>query len=84
MQTPFARLAQRSLHNFRGNAGNLDIHLKCGNTIFGTRHFEVHITQMIFVAQNIRQHCKTVAFLDQPHCDSRHMRFHRHACVHQG
>ena len=40
-------------HDFSGNAINLDIHLQCGNTFGSTGNFEVHITEMIFITQNI-------------------------------
>ena len=71
------------MHDFLGDAGDLDVHLQRGDAGSSTRHLEIHIAEVIFIAQNIGQHGKTVAFLDQPHGDTGHMRLQRHAGVHQ-
>ena len=51
--------------------------------LFGTRHLEVHVAEMIFVAQDVGQHRKAVAFLDQAHGDTCHVRLERHTGIHQ-
>ena len=71
------------MHDFFGDAGNLDVHLQSSNTALGTRHFEVHVTQMIFIAQNVGQHCEAVTFFDQAHGNTRNVRFHRNTGIHQ-
>ena len=83
MHARFFGLGQCHLHDLFGNALDFDVHLQSGNTVRGTGHFEVHIAQVIFVAQNIGQHRKTVVFLDQAHGDTGYVRFHGNARVHQ-
>ncbi len=80
----FLGLCQCDLHDFLGNALDLDVHLQRGDAVGGTGHLEVHIAQMIFVTQDVGQHGKAVFFLDQTHGDTRHVGFHGHASVHQG
>ena len=79
----FFGLCQCHLHDFFGNALDFDVHLQSSDTVGGTSHFKVHIAQMIFVAQNIGQHRKTVAVFDQTHCNTCNVRFQRHASIHQ-
>ena len=50
MQTRTFSLVQRNLHDLFGDTFNFDIHLQCRDTVAGTRNFEVHIAQVIFVA----------------------------------
>ena len=80
----FFGLGESHLHDFFGNALNFDVHLQSGDAIGGARDFEVHIAEVIFIAQDVGQHGKTVAFFDEAHGNTCHMRFHRHASVHQG
>src|SRR5476649_2887398 len=79
----FLGLRQRHLHDFLGDAHDLDIHLQRGDTVAGTSYLEVHVAQVIFVAQDVGQYGKLAAFLDQAHGDTGHVFFHRHAGVHQ-
>ena len=60
-------LLESNLHDFAGNAFDLDVHLESGNTVAGACHLEIHIAQMILVPQDISQHLKSVAFLYQAH-----------------
>ena len=80
----FFGLGQSDLHNFFGNALDLDVHLQRRNTVGGTSHFKVHVAQMIFVTQDVGQHREAVGFFDQAHGDTCHLGFHRNACVHHG
>ena len=83
MQTRTFSLVQRNLHDLFGDTFNFDIHLQCRDTVAGTCNFEVHIAQVIFVAQNVRQYNVVVAFFHQTHCDTRNGSFDWHTCVHQ-
>src|SRR5690606_12226842 len=49
VQTAFARLRQRHLHDFLGDALDLDVHLQRGNAIDRTGNLEVHVAQVIFI-----------------------------------
>ena len=79
----FLGLRQRHLHDFLGDAHDLDVHLQRGNAVGGTRYLEVHVAQVIFVTQDVRQDGELAALFDQAHGDTGHVRFHRHAGVHQ-
>ena len=83
VQTCTFSLVQRNLHDLFGDTFNFDIHLQRRDTVAGTRHFEVHIAEVIFVAQNVRQNNIVVAFFHQAHCDTRNGGFDWHACIHQ-
>ena len=72
------------MHDFLGNAFDLDVHLQGRDTIGGAGDLEVHVTKVIFVTQDIGQNCKAIAVLDQTHGYSRHMSLDGHAGVHQG
>jgi len=41
------------------------------------RDLEVHVAEVILVAQDVCEHGEALAFLDQPHRDARDVRFHR-------
>src|SRR5690606_28059453 len=84
VHTAFVSLSQCNLHDFLGDALDLDVHLQSSNTFLGTGNLEVHIAQVIFVTQNVGQHSKLVAFLDQTHGHTSHVILHRHASVHHG
>ena len=49
----------------------------------GTGDLEVHVAEVIFVAEDVGQHDEVVAFLDQAHRDTRDRRLDRHAGIHQ-
>mmetsp|Transcript_78776 Transcript_78776/g.218920 ORF Transcript_78776/g.218920 Transcript_78776/m.218920 type:complete len:772 (-) Transcript_78776:1232-3547(-) len=83
VQAGFLGLSQGDLHDFLGDALDLDVHLQGGDARGGTGHLEVHVAQVIFVTQDVGQHCETVAVLDQAHGDASHVSLQRHAGVHQ-
>ena len=84
VHTRFLGLRQGHLHDFLGDTLDLDVHLQGSNTVGRTCHLEVHITQVIFVTQDVGQHGKAVAILDQTHGDTCHVRLHWHASIHHG
>jgi hypothetical protein len=49
----------------------------------GAGHLEVHVAEVILVAEDVGQHGEVVAFLDQAHRDAGDRRLDRHAGVHQ-
>ena len=83
IQTPIFSLSQCNLHDLFGNTVDLDVHLQRIDAISGTGHFEVHVTQMIFVTQDIGQNSKLITFLDQTHGNTSNRRLDRHTSVHQ-
>ncbi len=79
----FLRLRQRGVHDLLGDAGDLDVHLQRGDAGFGAGHLEVHIAEVVLVAENVGQHGELAAFLDEAHGDAGDVVLHRHAGVHQ-
>src|SRR5690606_19607785 len=53
-----------------------------GNAIGGTGHFEVHVAEVIFVAEDVGENSETLALLHQTHRDTGYRRFQRHTSVH--
>ena len=83
MHTAFLSLSQSDLHDFLADAFNLDVHLQSGHAVIGTGNLEVHIAEVVFVAENIGQNGKLIAFLDQAHGNTGHEVFQRHAGIQQ-
>jgi hypothetical protein len=62
------------LHDLLGDRGDLDVHLQRGDATLGAGDLEVHVAEVILVAQDVGQDGEAVAFLDQAHGDARHRR----------
>ena len=75
MRAAALRLVKRDLHNLFRNAGDFNVHLQRGNAHFRASNFEIHVAQMVFIAQNVGQHRKTVALFDEPHGNAGHRFF---------
>ena len=82
MKTRFPCLGQCNLHYFLGDTLDLDVHLQRVDTVLGACNLEVHVAQVIFIAQNVGQYRKTVSILDQAHRDTSDVILHRHAGIH--
>ena len=52
---------------------------------FGSGHFEVHVTQVVFETLDVGQDCITgvIVFFDQSHGNTGDRGFDRHAGIHQ-
>ena len=82
MHAAFLGLMQRLAHDLAIDAADFDVHLQRGHAFGRAGDFEIHIAQMIFVAENVGKHAHMLAFLDQTHGDARHRRRQRHAGIH--
>src|SRR6202012_3594956 len=51
----FARLLERLLHDGATKTRDLDVHLDRGDALLGAADFEVHIAEVILVAQDVAQ-----------------------------
>ena len=63
----------------------LDVHL-CGcQSVFRTGSLEVHVTEVVLIAENIAEHGILVfaRVLDETHRDAAHRFLHRHSGIHQ-
>ena len=63
-------LVERDLHDLFGDAGDLDVHLQRGHADLGAGNLEVHVAEMVFVAEDVGEHGKALVLLDQPHGDA--------------
>ncbi len=68
---PLLRLIERDAHDLFGDAGDLDVHLQRGDAVGGARNLEVHVAEVIFIAEDVGQDGEVVTFLDQTHRDAR-------------
>src|SRR6185437_1802203 len=84
VQTPIACLLQRDLHDLGRDTLDLDVHLQRRHTVFRPRDLEVHVAQMILIAEDIGENLVAVAFQHQAHRHTRHGGLDRHTRIHQG
>ena len=85
MGTAAMRLRQSLGQDFIRKTVNLYIHLASGNTIGRTANLEVHIAQMVLIAQNIGKN-RVIACLwvgNQAHRDTAHRLADLHPGIHQ-
>ena len=82
-QTCLEGLFQRLLKNLLVDPLDLDVHLQRGNAFGGPRDLEVHVAEVILIAEDIGQYRDAIGVLDQPHGDTRDRRLERHTGVHQ-
>src|SRR5690606_31375639 len=83
VQTRLARLLERDLHDLPGDAVDLDVHLQRGDTGARARDLEVHITQMVLVTKDVREHLEAITLFDQPHRNPGNGSLDRHPGIHQ-
>ena len=84
VHAPGIGLVEGHAHDLLGDAGDLDVHLQRGDALLGARHLEVHVAQMVLVAQDVGEHGEAVALLDEPHGDAGNRTLERDAGIHQG
>ena len=65
------------------DARDLDVHLQRGDAVLGAGDLEVHVAEVVLVAEDVGEHLEAIAFLDQAHRDAGDRRLDRHARVHQ-
>ena len=82
MHAAILSLMQRLAHDLTIDAADLDVHLQRRHAFGRAGHFEIHVAQVILVAENIGEHAHMLAFFDQPHGDAGDRRFHRHTGIH--
>ena len=52
----FVRLLKCCFHDLFGDPVDLDVHLQRGNTFRRTSHLEVHVAEVVLVAEDVGQH----------------------------
>ncbi len=85
VQTAFASLVEGFLKDFVGKSVALDVHLCCSDTVSCSGHLEVHVAEVVLVAENVGKNgiFRTVVVCDKTHCNTRNRLFHLHASVEQ-
>src|SRR6185503_20064904 len=83
VQARLPRLVECDLHDLLGDALDLYVHLQGGHAIGGARYLEVHVAEVILVAENVGQDLVAVAFEHEAHRDSSDRCLDRHPCVHE-
>ena len=85
MHTALFGLFERIGQHFVRKTVHLDVHLSSGNTVFGTGHLEVHVAEVVFIAQDIGQHGVFSGFGvgNQPHGDPGNRFLDLHPGIHQ-
>src|SRR5689334_16923525 len=83
VQTAGARLIECHAHDLRRHAFDLDVHLERGHAIFRAGDLEVHVTEMIFVTEDVGEHLEAAAFEHETHRHAGDGRFDRHSSIHQ-
>ena len=76
-------LLQRSFHDLLGDPLDLDVHLQRGDAFGGPRNLEVHIAEVILIAEDIRENGVSIAFLHEAHGHTGNRCFDRHTGIHQ-
>ena len=67
---PSLRLVERDPHDLLGDAGDLDVHLQRGDAALGAGDLEVHVAEVILVAEDVGEHREALALQDQAHGDA--------------
>ena len=60
-----------------------DIHLQRGDAALGAGDFEVHVAEMILVAEDVGEDGEALVLENEPHGDAGGRPLERHAGVHQ-
>ena len=76
-------LFQSRIKDFTTEAFDFNIHLNSRNALCRAGYLEVHITQSIFHALNIRQNRKVVILRYKPHSYARNGSLNGNACIHK-
>ena len=61
VQAPVLRLGERDAHDLLGDRGDLDVHLQRGDAALGAGDLEVHVAEMILVAEDVGEHGEAAA-----------------------
>ena len=83
VQAAVLGLAERHLHDLLGDAGDLDVHLQRGDAAIGAGDLEVHVAEMVLVAEDVGQHGEALVLENEAHGDAGGRPPQRHAGVHQ-
>ena len=86
VETTLTGLLQSFGQHLVAEAVDLDVHLAGGDTVAGTRDLEVHVAEVVLVAEDVGKDgvFAGLAIADHTHSHASDRLAHRHASVHQG
>src|SRR5262249_4994534 len=84
LQARLARLVERHLHDALVDRLDLQVHLQRGDALVGAGDLEVHVAEVVLVAEDVGEHGEAVAFLDEAHGDAGDVRLDGHPGIHEG
>ena len=76
-------LRQRRGHDLARDAEDLDVHLQRSHAVGRAGDLEVHVAEMVLVAEDVGEHHEGLVFLDEAHRHTGDRGLGRHAGVHQ-
>ena len=84
--TASVSLGQCLCQHFGGESVDLDVHLTSGDTVFGTTDLEVHVAEVVLIAEDVGQDGVAAGVLvgNQTHGDTGDRFFHLDTAVEQG
>ena len=68
----FVGLLERARQDVAREAGDLDVHLDGGDAALGAADLEVHVAEVVFVAEDVGQDRDALAVRDETHRDAGH------------
>src|SRR2546421_5692451 len=83
VQPAVARLIESDAHDLGGDTFDLDVHLQRRDAVARARHLEVHVAEMVFVAEDVGEHLVAAALEHPSHRHTGHGRLDRHTGIHQ-
>ena len=83
MEARLTTLRQSVANNAQVESLDLDVHLNRGDALAGPGNLEVHISEVILAAKDIREHSDPVTLFDQPHSHAGAGSRERHTGIHQ-
>ena len=88
VDTSLACLLECLCQHIIAEAVNFDIHLGCGDTVFGTGHLEVHVAEVILVAKDVGEDGIAVIGVfsvgNETHGNTCNGLLDLHTCIHEG
>ena len=88
VHSAFMCLRESLFEHFVGKSVHLDVHLGRRDSVLGPGHLEVHVPEVIFVTEDVRQDRVAVVGTgrigDESHRDTGHRFADLHTCVHEG
>ena len=83
MNSGIVGLFECIFHDVLCYALDLYVHLQSGNALHSSCNFEIHVPQMIFIAQNISEDCVTISVFNETHGYTRNCFRNRYTRIHQ-